>query len=222
MALLDHNDRDSHLVWPHGIVADELTRRLHLVRGSGRGSGAWAGVDRLLEQAFQGSTVVELYRDQADQCGWIEQLVRELPSVPAASGASPHWSARKGMSAPVPLTVAQTMDRFVSLVARLDQDGLWAEHFGVDCPDGVLGPVDTIDTQIEDRLGYHVGDERTWPLRLSRSWWGDDEFYDLVEVLHDLASWPGDWRGHNYGGCVGHPGDFSPACGRALYRHQVN
>ncbi len=224
MPLLDRNDRDSHLVWPHAIVEAELTRRLQVARGSGasRGSEGWAGVDRLLEQAFQGSTVVELYRDQGDQFRWIEELVSELPSVPGAAGAAPHWSARKGRSAAVPLTMEQTMDRFVSLVAKLDQDGLWAEHFGARCPDGVLDPVDAPDTQIEDRLGYHIGVERTWPLRTSRSSWGEDEFYDLIEVLHDLASWPGEWRGHNYGGCVGHPGDFSPACGRALYRHHVN
>ncbi len=33
--------------------------------------------------------------------------------------------------------------------------------------------------------------------------WGEDEFYDLIEVLHDFASWPGEWRHHDYGGCVG-------------------
>ena len=184
--------------------------------------GGWAGVDRLLEQAFQGSTVVELYRDQGDQFSWIEELVTELPSVPAAAGAAPHWSARKGRSAALPLTAEQTMDRFVSLVAKLDQDGLWAEHFGVDCPDARARPVDAPDTHIEDRVGSHIGSERTWPLSMSRFSWGEDEFFDLIEVLRDLASWPGEWRGHNCGGCVGHPGDFSPACGRALYRHHVN
>ncbi len=107
----------------------------------------------------------------------------------------------------------------MSLVAKLDQHGLWAEHFGVDCPDGVLDLADTPDTQIEDRLGT-TSVMRS--LRMSRSFWGEDEFYDLIEVLYDLASWPGEWRGHNYGGCVGHPADFSPACGPALYRHHVN
>ncbi len=62
MQLLDRNDRDSHLVWPDAIVEVELTRRLHRARGfaTSRGSGGWTGVDRLLEQAFQGSTAVEL------------------------------------------------------------------------------------------------------------------------------------------------------------------
>jgi hypothetical protein len=114
------------------------------------------------------------------------------------------------------------MDRFVSLVSRLEGGGLWAERFGVDCPDGVLDPADAPDTQIEDQLGYHIGDDRTWPLSLSRKSWGEDDFYDLVEVLHDFASWPGEWRSHNYGGCVGHPGDFSRACGQGLFRHEVN
>ncbi len=161
--------------------------------------------------------MVELYRDQADQFSWIEQLVSEVPSVPAAAGSAPHWSARKGRSAAIPLTTEQTMDRFVTLVTKLYQDGAWAEEFGVGCPDGVLDPVDAPDTQIEDRLGYHIGSERTWSLHVSRSSQDEDQFYDLIEVLHDQASWPGEWRAHNYGGSVGHPSDFSPACGRALY-----
>jgi hypothetical protein len=52
--------------------------------------------------------------------------------------------------------------------------------------------------------------------------WTRDDLFDLMEVLHDLASWPGTWAGHDYGGCVGHPSDFSAACGRGLYRYEVN
>jgi hypothetical protein len=114
------------------------------------------------------------------------------------------------------------MDRFVYLVEGLVDAGLWAESFGLDCPDGVGDPAKPPDVQIEDMLGHHIGIEETWPLRRSEPNWSRDDFYDLVEVLHDVASMPSTWSSHHYGGCVGHAGGFSPAVGQALYRDRVN
>lgn len=59
--------------------------------------------------------------------------------VPSGAGTKPQV-----------LNEAATMDRFVSIVGRLDQeDALWGQAFGVDCPDRVGDPVDPAPRQIE-------------------------------------------------------------------------
>lgn len=227
--ILDADDPDCHLAWPRDLFEAEVLRRL---RSSSR-DGWVVGVRRLLRAGFRGSAVAELF-DQLgtashgagfpspEQMVWLHDLLAEVrtaaPSpVPAAR---PYWSQRAGVAGEK-LSGAATMDRFVPLVERLERDDLWAQAFGVDCPDGVGDPVDSPSEQIGVLLGKRIG-AGAWPLRESRLHWSLDDLYDLAEVLHDLASWPGAWSLHNYGGCGGHPSDFSPTCGQALYRHRVN
>ena len=228
-SILDETDPDHHLAWPRDLFEGEVLRRLR----SATHDGWVVGVSRLVRAGFRGPGVAEIF-DQLEsaahsvrspspeQLVWLHQLLAEVRvAAPSpAPAARPYWSQRAGVAGEK-LSEAATMDRFVSLVERLDRDGLWAQAFGVDCPDGVGDPVDTPSDQISGLLGKHVG-AGAWPLRESRPHWSLDDLYDLAEVLHDLASWPGAWSHHDYGGCVGHPGDFSRTCGQGLYRHQVN
>lgn len=226
--ILDADDPDTYLAWPRDILEAELTRRLRLAAGRG-----WAdGVTRLLRAGFQGSAVSEAF-DQLgpaphlggfaspEELTWVRQLVSEVRAAPPAPVPRPYWSQRAG-AAGEKTSEAATMDRFVALVEGLERDGLWARAFGVDCPGGHGDPPEAPSGQIEGLLGKQIGAQGAWPLRASRPHWTLDDFYDLAEVLHDLASWPGTWDHHDYGDCIGHPSDFSPTCGQALYRHRVN
>jgi hypothetical protein len=229
--IIDPTEPDSHLEWPRDIFVAELNRQLSLWERGVHRSTAPAAIGRLLRSAFQGPQVA----DEFDACGdnahgtrlsttqlaWLKQVAAEAAALPPLPPARPYWSQRSGMKREK-LTSEVVMDRFVSLVASLAaEDWLWAEAFGVDCPDGIGDPVDTPTSQIEQRLGKAIG-AGAWPLAESRKYWTVHDLFDLIEVLHDLASWPGSWDSHGYGGCPGHPGDFSPACGKALYRHRVN
>lgn len=228
-SILDSADPDHHLAWPRDLFEAEVLRRLRSVNHDG-----WVvGVSRLLRAGFRGPGVAELFEQfgpashdgrspSPEHLVWLHQLLAEVRvTAPSpAPAARPYWSQRSGVAGEK-LSEAATMDRFVSLVERLDRDGLWAQAFGVDCPDGVGDPFDTPSDQISGMLGKRIGAD-AWPLRGSRPHWSLDDLYDLAEVLHDLASWPGAWGRHDYGGCVGHPRDFSPSCGQGLYRHRVN
>lgn len=226
MPIIDPADPDRHLVWPRVPLSLELDRRIELLSsGVGYlGLPEWSNaVQLLLYSAFNGPAIADEFEAQAtdDQLPWLRRLRGELDTANAAAPLRPYWSQRSG-AAPEALSTEATMDRFANLVDSLASDGLWAQRFGVNCPDGGDDPIDPPDIQIEDRLGRHIGTGTTWPLKRSRRTWTTDDFYDLMEVLHDLASMPASWSGHSYGGCIGHPGNFSPATGQALYRARVN
>jgi hypothetical protein len=157
------------------------------------------------------------------QLRWLQRLRAEIDIAPPVFVRDRlYWSQRQGRRSAV-LRADETMDRFVSVVDRLDKThALWSEAFGVGCPDGVGDPSETASDQIEHLVGRRIGPTGAWPLQSSRGSWTSEDFFDIAEVLHDLAAWPSTWDGHNYGGCVGHPGGFSPACGQALYRWEVN
>lgn len=229
--LIDQSSPDSYLAWPRDVFLDELTRQINIINRGGHNARRWPEtMSRLLRSAFQGPALADEFDSLGgyldggytpEQTAWVAQLRSEAGTAPPAPPVRPYWSQRAGAK-PEKLTQATAMDRFVSLVEHLDRDdSLWAGAFGVDCPDGVGDPIEAPSVQIEQLLGKKIG-SGAWPLGHSRALWSLDDFFDLIEVLHDLASWPGTWGSHNFGGCPGHPGDFSPGCGQALYRYQVN
>jgi hypothetical protein len=237
-SIIDPTDADHLLSWPRHVVAAELDRRLRLAtttRGRRQGWVWEQSVSRLLRAAFEGPGVAEEFdalggggfgfndNISEQQVAWARRLRAEIDAALMAPEAKPYWSARRGATPPV-LSLADTAERFVNLVAKLnDRDGLWTEAFGVDGPDGHGDPVEPPRHQFEDLLGRELGNGMGWPLGSAAARaWTRDNLFDLMEVLHDLASWPGMWSGHDFGGCIGHPGDFSPACGRALYLYEMN
>lgn len=143
-----------------------------------------------------------------------------MPEFPVARR---YYSARRGKPSE-PLQQADLFRRFVAIVRELDEQGFWAERFGTDCPDDIGDPPERPNDLLRRLVGRNIIDaDGPWPLNEHRVVrWQLDDFYDLVEVLHDLASWPGTWDSHNFGGCVGHPGAFSQPCGQAIFRWRVN
>lgn len=230
--VIDVDDPDHQLAWPREIIAAELDRRLRLADTPGGGSERWSeGLSRLLRLAFTGPGLAEEFdalgdsfgfTPDASQVSWVRALREQLDEARPAPSERPYWSQRHGAASEV-LDLVATAERFVGLIVRLDRDGLFSQFFGVGCPDGVGDPAEPPAQQITDRIGRTPPGLDGWPPHPGLvTQWTRDDLFDLIEVFHDLASWPGRWSGHDYGGCVGHPGDFSPTLGRALYRHEAN
>ncbi len=242
MTTIIEADNPSHeLVLPRDAVAAEIDRRIARATRPAPFLGAWeSGVRRLLVSAFAASDLADEF-DAVGQLAvpgrqvgrrtyggspsspvtWLRQLRSEMNELPPVPKRRQYWTARRGQ-ATLTFDLQAVSERFCALVHRLDSDhSLWARTFGVDCPDGYLDPSLAPRKQLEDLLGRPI--EVTWPLsQRDAAGWGEDDLYDLVEALHDLATWPGTWHQHDYGGCIGHPGDFSPLLGQAIYRHEVN
>lgn len=237
-AILDIGDPLYELAWPRAVLTAELDRQLLLASRQTVRNQRWPDqIARLLRTAFRSSVVVDEFYASVTHLGdpfgpptltdpavaWVRQLRAEVQGLPELPVTRRYYTARRGQPAG-PADQAEAMRRFVAVVRELDTDGLWAERLGTDCPDGIGDPPEPPNDLFRRLLGRNIVDaDGPWPLNEHRvDGWILDDFFDLVEVLHDLASWPGTWDSHNFGGCIGHPGSFSQSCGQAVYRWKVN
>lgn len=81
-------------------------------------------------------------------------------------------------------------------------------------------PVVVLNDAIEHRIGSGPDREGYWPLEPQS--WTEAEFYDLVEVVHDLVSRPRYGTYHSYGNCGWHYSEFAVDPAQILYRWAVN
>ena len=120
---------------------------------------------------------------------------------------------------------------------RFEACGYFPEAFGYDCVDagpvpGTLGPEPNI------YLSQATGRDNLWPFdqpievasspfggdkRKPRwSFWDTPEWFDLIEVLHDLVSKPVDGHLHDCSGCGWHFATVDQNAGRKLFRDEIN
>ena len=237
-SILDTNDPLYELAWPRAVLTAELDRQLLLASRQTVRNQRWPDqIARLLRISFRSSVVAEEFYASVPHVGdpfdparvtdlgvaWVRRLRDQIQALPELPVTRRYYTARRGQ--PVgPADQTEALRRFVAIVHQLDSDGLWAERLGTECPDGIGDPPEAPNDLFRRLLGRNIIDaDGPWPLNEHRvDRWVLDDFFDLIEVLHDLASWPGTWDSHDFGGCIGHPGSFSQACGQAVYRWRVN
>ncbi|MGU3586945.1 hypothetical protein ACLBYD_27815 [Rhodococcus sp. C26F] len=116
----------------------------------------------------------------------------------------PDWAAAKG--------------RFSTFVARWRVSG----YFGETYPNGCVDIDDELEADLVEKLTELYGQQPpplTYP---ETDRWSDDEFCDLVELLHDLAARPRNRYYHEYSQCGYHYSDHTLRTGQMLYRIRVN
>lgn len=234
--ILEPDEGDHGLRWPREPLRQELLRVFALIdRPAVRFRRLPEHIDRLLRQAFVSSMVSEEFssllsfsvdefaerRITGVAVDWLRHLIAELDELPAGPAERQYYSRRHGRLIEQPASREDTVRRLVTVVDQLQSDGLFAEAFGMWCPDADDAG-ETPDEMFRRNLRRTI-DADMWPLKPERVvQWETDDLYDLLEVLHDQASWPGVWDRHDFGGCPGHPGSFSRPCGQALYRWRIN
>jgi hypothetical protein len=134
-----------------------------------------------------------------------------------ASHRRPYWRERKaGQRNVVVLSAEAVVREFVALANEFEELGYFEKRFGKDCVDDSYG--DRPSQLIERELGI----DGLWPLTSSRLVEDLDLFFDVIEVLHDLAARPLTRYFHSYSGCGWHHQGFDIESGRVVYRWRVN
>ena len=148
-----------------------------------------------------------------DEQGFLDRLIAELPRLREHHEPAPYWPSRHGRQHSTSSTTT-AIQRFTSLIRDLHARG----YFGRALPPECVDDHDPIDESavLAERLGL----PELWPLRPET--WGEDTFFGLVEVFHDLAVRPRERWMHSYNGCGWHYSGFSTDTGRALYRWRIN
>ena len=107
------------------------------------------------------------------------------------------------------------------MVTELQQRGYLDNIASQPCIDDRGGPDPdaVIASEIDRRAG---GLQLTWPPTPWSASWDDDEFWELVEIVHDLVARPRHATYHDFGSCGWHYSHHSRGAGQAVYRWRVN
>lgn len=148
---------------------------------------------------------------------FLRELMGKADQLREDSWHRPYWSERKaGQRAVMTLDNVAVVRKFSALVDELDDSGYFEKRFGKDCADDPRGNVP------EKLMEQALGVEGLWPLEQGRLVANMDLLFDVVELLHDLASRPLRRWYHNFCECGWHHEDFAIEPGRAIYRWRVN
>lgn len=230
---------DYELAWPRELFAAEANAVL-----ASRNHGWRDNAEVLLREAFAGDTPAEDLRtvrwsdippemhdpdcepddvldDDVLQRTFLLHLVSCAAQLPGPMATKPYWSVRNAPETAEDPTndqkaAARLQREWWQLVEDLRARGYLSrvtpERAGR--PDGAASVL--LDLELEKRIG--VAD--LWSM--GGEGWTLDEFYSLVEIVHDLIARPRQRAWDMSGEGRWCYMDFAPAPGRALYRWQVN
>lgn len=135
--------------------------------------------------------------------------------------AHTYYSQRKGTNPNLSgLPLPDVVDLFIRVFDQLRQDGYFNESFGWECVDA--GNVEGSVRDIELEMLLTVRKKGLWPLHANAKLYSEDDFFDVLEFLHQYVSKPIDGHMHNYGDCGMHWHTFNKGQGQAEYRTKVN
>lgn len=132
-----------------------------------------------------------------------------------------YYSQRKGSNpnlSGLPLT--DVVDLFIRVFDQLREDGYFHEAFGYECVD--VGYVDGHVRDIELEMLLTTRKKNLWPLSANAKSYSEDDFFDMIEFLHQYVSKPIDGHYHSYNDCGMHWNAFNKVQGQIEYRQKVN
>lgn len=148
----------------------------------------------------------------------LKMLADDAPSFP--SRPRQYWRQRQQPATlPQELSMIELQSAWVDIVKSLDNDGYLDAVEPSPCADG--NTEEERNEGLGRRLSDATGSAFFWPLEVPPSGWPDDEFFTLVEVLHDLVERPVR-RWHHEFDQSDHVASFLAEPARVLYRWRVN
>ncbi|HBX76267.1 MAG TPA: hypothetical protein DEG43_01345 [Acidimicrobiaceae bacterium] len=147
---------------------------------------------------------------------WLDELIEDIPQLPSEERPRRHWSQRSQATETIAITEFQTVLRRVrALVSDFEREHWFAQILGFDCVDNHGESSRTLEDVLDAAVGKGY-------LTKTRDPWTEDDLYDFIEVMHDLAARPTSGCFHNYAGCGFHPRAYDRQSGQRLYRWRMN
>ncbi|MDR6912977.1 hypothetical protein J2W54_004990 [Rhodococcus fascians] len=228
---LDLTDPEFALLWPREVF---LTEAIDMMKSEASRRSFRADYEFLLSEAFAGSAPAREYAAAASALSWgtsrvfgtvpvVGELVHRADELTSQTARRPYFSHRRS---PSPGSTSTSVSpnwevakgRFNSLVARWQSGG----YFGQELPDGCVDVDDDLTEELTERLAGMYGGPPPHLTHNSSAEWSDDDFLDLVELLHDVAARPRNRHYHDYSQCGYHYSNHSLRTGQMLYRIRVN
>ena len=130
-----------------------------------------------------------------------------------------YYSARKHGLEPLPLDDIKEL--FLSEYRYLAREGYFQEALGYECVDAGVVPGTIPDPGIH--FFRQLRKRHLWPVEnIKLPGPSEEDFFDVIELLHDLVSKGVEGRNHDYGECGWHYQTFDKDAGQQEYRKRLN
>lgn len=133
-----------------------------------------------------------------------------------------YYSVRTGKIEPNEMVNLKVLTKlFLIIYKKLEEEGYYQKYFGFWCEDmedvpGKLG------YNMEDVMFIHLKKENLYPIHTKIEKYSEDDFFDVLEFLHDYCSKGIDGYYHQHNGCGYHYEEFNDKQGQRFFRELVN
>lgn len=132
-----------------------------------------------------------------------------------------YYSVRTGKISPDQQVNFEVLKKLFWLTYnKLNNEGYFQKYFGIDCQDGYI-PGELGD-EIEAMMFVNLRKDNLYPIYKNLSNYTEDDFFDVVEFLHDHCSKGLNGHYHNWNNCGYHYEEFNDIEGQKHFREQLN
>jgi hypothetical protein len=129
-----------------------------------------------------------------------------------------YYSVRKSKNS---LTEDGLKALFGAVFRQFEEKQYFDEAFGFHCVDQGWTP-GTIGQEPEVYFLRHLRKPNLWPIREKLNSYGEDDLFDVIELLYDLVSEPLEGTYHSWNNCGKHYSTFNQPSGQAKFRSEIN
>jgi hypothetical protein len=109
---------------------------------------------------------------------------------------------------------------FLIAYTKLGKDGYFQRYFGIDCCDGFVEG--ELGEDIDSMIFINLRKDNLYPVYRNLPNYTEDDFFDMIEFLHDHCSKGLDGFYHDYNQCGYHYDKFSDNEGQNHFREMLN
>lgn len=132
-----------------------------------------------------------------------------------------YYSVRTGKISPEQEINFEVLKKcFLLTYRKLDTDGYFQKYFDIDCTDGYIEG--ELGGEIDAIVFINLRKDNLWPVVKNLPNYTEDDFFDMLEFLHDHCSKGLNGYHHNWNECGYHYEEFNDLEGQKYFRELLN
>jgi len=132
-----------------------------------------------------------------------------------------YYSVRTGKISPDQQVNFEVLKKLFSVTYnKLNNDGYFQKYFGIDCQDGYIPG--ELGEEIEAMMFVNLRKDNLYPIYKNLPNYTEDDFFDVIEFLHDHCSKGLNGHYHNWNNCGYHYEEFNDIEGQKHFRELLN
>lgn len=132
-----------------------------------------------------------------------------------------YYSVRTGKITPDQQVNFEVLKKLFSVTYnKLNADGYFQKYFGIDCQDGYIPG--ELGEEIDAIMFVNLRKDNLYPIWKNLPNYTEDDFFDVIEFLHDHCSKGLNGHYHSWNNCGYHYEEFNDIEGQKYFRETLN